>query len=106
MNVKILGYTCNRVQAVKTYREINPNCSLKDAVYIIDVGIGKKETFLNLRDFEIRKLVNAGFILDYIDKDEIKTLMNQLIQKFLSIGQSANAKKIIEIWLQIIKDEE
>jgi hypothetical protein len=53
---------------------------------------------------QIELLIERGF--EIANRTEINDLMNQLIHKFLAIGDKTRAKKLITMWLELIKEEE
>jgi len=106
MKVEIVGFNCGRVEAIKAYRGIvEPKAPLLQAKIIID-GIARGHSMpLDLNDTVAKSLLAAGFELEFPTQKEIKVLMNQLIKRFLMMGKKKYANQIIEMWINIQKEE-
>lgn len=106
MNVEVVGFVCSRIEAIKTYREVVlPALKLIDVKVIID-SIAKGHPIpLMLEESQLKRLLEAGFTIDYPVKREVKVLMNQLIQRFLSMGEKQYANQLIQMWLEMLKKE-
>jgi len=102
MRVEIVGYdTVNRIKSIKTFRDVvGQNLTLPEAKKTLD-KIELDPIKIDLTEDQIEKLLENGFELVSPSKKEIKELMNQLIQKFLAIGDSARAKRLIAMWIEI-----
>ena len=101
MKVEIVGYNCSKIEAIKAYRDIIPTGkTLVEIKKVIDNLPIKKE----LPEKQVELLIERGFRI--ANRTEINELMNQLIQKFLAIGDKKRAKKLIAMWLELIEEED
>lgn len=106
INVEVTGFGCSRIEAIKAYREaILPMMRLPDVKIIID-SISKGHSIpLIIEESQLKKLLEAGFIIEYPVNKEVKILIHQLIQRFLSMGKKQYANQLIQIWLELLKEE-
>lgn len=105
MNVEVVGFSCRKIEAIKAYREaILPMMKLKDVKIIIDSIERGNPIPLMLDENGVKTLIAAGFEVEFPTQREIKQLMNQLIQRFLSMGKKQYANQLIHMWLEIIKE--
>ncbi len=106
MNVEVIGFTCRRIEAIKTYREVVlPALKLTDVKVIIDSMAKGHPIPLMLEESQLKRLLASGFTIEYPVKREVKVLMNQLIQRFLSMGEKQYANQLIQMWLEMLKKE-
>lgn len=107
MKVEIVGFVCTRIEAMLRYRKvIDPTLSLTDVKVVIDTISDGHPVQVEIDKDDVEKLVDAGFGFSYPTQDEVKQLMNQLIQRFLSMGKKRYAQQLIAMWLDIQKEEE
>lgn len=107
MRVELVGFACTRIEAMLRYRKvIDPTLSLTDVKIVIDTISDGHPVQVEVHRDDITKLINAGFSFSYPTQDEVKQLMNQLIQRFLSLGKKRYAQQLINIWLELQKEEE
>jgi len=106
MKIEVVGFTCRKIEAIKAYREtILPMLKLKDAKIIIDSIERGNPIPLMLDENDVNTLLAAGFEIEFPTQREVKILMNQLIQRFLSMGKKKYANQLIQMWLELIKEE-
>ena len=107
MRVEIVGFVCTRIEAMLRYRKvIDPTLSLTDVKVVIDTISDGHPVQVEIDKDDVEKLVDAGFGFSYPTQDEVKQLMNQLIQRFLGMGKKRYAQQLIAMWLDIQKEED
>ena len=96
MQIEIVGFECSRIEAIKAYREIIlPMMELKAVKVIVD-SIEKGHPIpLDIDKKGMTKLIEAGFIIEFPTRKEVKQLMSQLIQRFLKMGKK---KRLFLAW--------
>jgi len=108
VRVEIVGYdTVNRIKSIKTFRNVvGQSLTLPEVMKILDNVRQGESIKTDLTEEQIKILLENGFELVSPTKKEIKELMNQLIQKFLALEDTVRAKRLIAMWIELVKEED
>ena len=107
MKIEIVGFVGTRIESMLAYRKIiDPTLSLLDVKVVIDTVTNGNPIQIDVDPDNVEKLVAAGFGVSYPTQNEIKQLMSQLIQRFLSLGMKKYAKQLITIWIELQQEGE